>query len=82
MLFISRSAAEAGEAIWRNLPSQPVLIVGEIPRFAAQVGGINLRQHKQSIRLEINLKAADQAGLKMSAKLAAMATLVETEAKR
>lgn len=79
MLFISRSASETEKNIWLNVSSQPVLTVGETAGFATQGGCINLTQHKQSIRLEINLKAVDQAGLKISAKLASMATLVETE---
>jgi len=81
MLFVARSASESSRKIGRNVSGLPILTVGEEAGFAAQGGCINLISRQQRLRFEINLKAAEHAGLKISAKLASMATLVETEKK-
>jgi len=81
MLFVSRSASERSRTICRKVSALPILTVGEETTFAAHGGCINLIPHQQRIRFEINLKAAEKAGLKISAKLASMATLVDKEEK-
>lgn len=84
MVFVARTATASLRDLWSatraQLTTLPVLTVGEEPGFAARGGCINLIPHKQSIRFEVNPKAAERAGLQVSAKLASLAKLVETEA--
>ena len=79
MLFVPRAASEKSQKISQEVSLLPILTVGEETGFATRGGCINLVPRQQSIRFEINLKACEKAGLKVSAKLASMATLVKTE---
>ena len=51
----------------------PALTVGEVPDFVAWGGVINLVMENEQVRFEINLDAANTAGLKVSSKLLALA---------
>jgi hypothetical protein len=54
----------------------PILTVGEADRFAADGGAIGFCTEDNKIRFEVNLDAAGKAGLKISAKLLALAKTV------
>jgi YfiR/HmsC-like len=54
----------------------PILTVGEADRFAANGGAIGFCTEANKIRFEVNLDAAGKAGLKISAKLLALAKTV------
>ena len=64
---------EASENLVENLPDphEPTktLTVGETPDFAAQGGMVGFVNRNGRIKLQINLDAIRQAGLKISAKL-------------
>ena len=60
---------------------QPVLTVGETEHFAANGGIIGFCLEVKKVRFEINLAAADRAGLKISAKLLTLAKTVLGSAK-
>jgi hypothetical protein len=47
--------------------------VGESERFLRQGGAIAFEVENEKVKLEINLRAAEQNGLKISAKLLAVA---------
>ena len=46
--------------------------------FAQRGGMINFVRHERTFRFEINLEAAERAGLRISSRLASMATVIKT----
>jgi len=60
----------------RGLEAASVLTVGEIDRFTDLGGMINLVRTERAMELEINPKAAEAAGLKISSRLLAVARIV------
>ena len=56
--------------------SLPILTVGEMDHFAENGGAIGFCTEDNKIRFEVNLDAAGKAGLKISAKLLALAKTV------
>ena len=54
----------------------PILTVGEADQFAENGGAIGFCTEDNKIRFEVNLDAAGKAGLKISAKLLALAKMV------
>jgi len=78
MFFLSRAIADRLKELLAKVEAAPVLTVGEIDQFALQGGIINFVRKNESFRFEVNLEAAEKAGLQISAKLANMATLVKT----
>jgi hypothetical protein len=54
----------------------PILTVGEAEQFAQNGGAIGFCTEENKIRFEVNLDAAGKAGLKISAKLLALAKTV------
>jgi hypothetical protein len=54
----------------------PILTVGEADQFAANGGAIGFCTEDNKIRFEVNLDAAGKAGLRISAKLLALAKTV------
>ena len=78
LLFISRTLKVKGEEAIERLKNSPVLTVGEVDLFAHRGGMINFVRHERTFRFEINLAAAERAGLRISSKLATMATIVKT----
>lgn len=59
-----------------NAGSMPILTVGETEQFAENGGSIGFCTEDNKIRFEVNLDAAGKAGLKISAKLLALAKTV------
>lgn len=76
IVFVARSRARHLENMLQKLGDAPVLTVGESERFAEQGGCINFVQAGEHIRFEVNLDAAERVRLKISSKIAAMATIV------
>ncbi len=77
IIFVTRSQAKRTAAVLEKIGTAPVLTVGETSGFAADGGCINLVMTGHNIRFEINPGAAEQAGLKISSRIASMATVVE-----
>ena len=63
-----------------SLRGSAVLTVGEREGFCRWGGAINFRIEDRNLRLDINPRAAGQAGLKISAQLLELARIVEREA--
>jgi len=80
LLFLSRARKALVEETLAKLQKAPVLTVSEIELFAQRGGMINFVRHERTFRFEINLDAADRAGLRISSKLASMATVIKTNA--
>lgn len=77
IVFVSRSERSRMDEIFAALRGAPVLLVGEVERFARRGGMINFIEVDQKIRFEINEEAAKQAGLRISSQLLKLATIVE-----
>lgn len=76
MLFISSSEKKRLGTILEELRGSSVLTVGETEGFAERGGIMNLKVADGRIRLEVNITAADQSGLRISAKLLSLARTV------
>lgn len=76
IVFVVRSRARHLGDLLQKLGDAPVLTVGDSEGFAEQGGCINFVQQGEHIRFEVNLEAAERARLKISSKIAAMATIV------
>jgi hypothetical protein len=78
ILFISNSLSAEARGICRALSRKPILTVSDIERFAQLGGMIGLTMFDKRIRFDINLKAAEHAGLKLNPQLLRLATVVES----
>ena len=78
LLFIGRTRKAQVDDTLARLQKAPVLTVSEIDLFAQRGGMINFVRHERAFRFEVNLEAADRAGLRISSKLASMATIIKT----
>jgi len=76
ILFVSTSASRQFEAILHGLQGRSVLIVGESQGFVGQGGMINFVLEGGRVLFEVNRRAAEQAGLKISVKLLSVAKQV------
>ena len=79
LLFISRARKAQVEPTLARLQKAPVLTVSETDMFAQHGGMINFVRHERAFRFEIILEAAERANLRISSKLASMATIIKTE---
>jgi len=76
MVFVGASSgAEAGE-VAAAIGGGPVLLVGESEGFATSGGTINFFSEDNKIRFEINPRAAEAAGLRVSSRLLRVAKIV------
>jgi hypothetical protein len=79
VLFVSSSERATLRKILTTLHGAPVLIVGDMNRFAELGGMINLTAEENHIRFDINKGAIDRAGLKAASQLLGLARIVEEE---
>lgn len=77
ILYISNSERGRLKEIFTALQGQPVLLVADISRFAADGGMIGFVLEDQRIIFEINREALERVNLKASAKLLKLARIVE-----
>lgn len=80
ILFVSGSEEDNLSAILDYVAELPILTVGDIRRFANTGGIIALKEVDNRSRIDINLGAAEKAGLKLSSKLLRLADTVSTQA--
>ncbi len=76
VLFVSRSVADHLPEILSRIQGSAVLTIGEGERFAREGGMVGLVTEDNKVRFEINVRAAESAGLKISSKLLALARIV------
>jgi hypothetical protein len=76
VLYAGAGASREAAAALPGLRTAPVLTVGDFPGFVTVGGIIELRVEDRKLRFDINLKAAEKAGLKLSSKLLGMARIV------
>jgi hypothetical protein len=82
VLFIGAEQKRQLSAALSELKGTPVLVVGESDKFVDEGGMIGFSLEENKVRFEINLEAAEKAGLKISAKLLALAKTVRGAPKR
>jgi hypothetical protein len=76
ILFISRSEAGEFDTVMARLKGRSLLTVGDFDGFARLGGMVRFVTENGKIRLRINVLAAKAAGLTISSKLLAHATIV------
>ena len=76
ILFIAASEKSQLKRIFEDLRGTFVLTVGDTKGFADCGGVINFVLENNRVQFEVNRKAAEQAGLKISSKLLSVAKLV------
>ena len=77
ILFISPSEDGRLEEILQQTATLPVLTVGDVAGFAERGVIVNMQRDEKKVKLEINMKAAERAGLTISPTLLELATKVE-----
>jgi hypothetical protein len=82
ILFISRSLQESLGQILAGLGSESVLTVSEIDGFSARGGMLSLTVQKDTLKSELNLDAAERAGVKVSSRLSSVVRFVHGEKPR
>ena len=76
ILFISSSERNNLQRILEVLHTAPVLTIGDMDRFAERGGMINLTTEEKRVRFEINVEAAERAGLRPGSQLLRLARIV------
>lgn len=76
LVFVPRTTSFA----ITELPPPPILTVGETENYASTKGMIGFIFRGYNIRFQVNLTAAQQAGLKLSGRLASLAEVVQSNA--
>jgi hypothetical protein len=79
MVFVPVTAEDQATKVVRDLKGSSTLTVGETEGFAVRGGIINLMAEGNKLHFEVNLLAAERAGLKISAKMLALAKIVHDE---
>ena len=77
VLFISRSEKDRVAKVLEKIKGRPVLTAGDTKDFAERGGIVNLLLVQDTVKLEINQSAAEEAGLQISAKLMKLARIVK-----
>jgi hypothetical protein len=77
--FIGASEKSHVQSLLESLKASSVLTVGDTAGFAELGGVINFTMQESRVRFEINVNAAERAGLKISSKLLNLATIVKDQ---
>ena len=76
VLFVGTSMMPRLPEILSRVRGSPVLTIGEADKFAQDGGIVRLVTENNKVRFEINVDAAERAGLRISSKLLALARIV------
>ncbi|MBI3788580.1 MAG: YfiR family protein [Ignavibacteriales bacterium] len=79
ILFVSSSEKHRVNEILRFLDNMKILTISEIEGFCGGGGIINFTLVNNKVHFEINVEAAQKAGLTISSKLLRLATIVRTQ---
>ena len=77
ILFVASSEKKRVAPILSGLRGAAVLTIGEFEGFLEQGGGVNFTVENDRVRFDVNLRAAREAGLQISARLLNLARLVK-----
>jgi hypothetical protein len=78
MLFVAAAESAQADELIQSQRSAPVLTIAEAPDFARRGGIIALVLQDSKVRFIVNVDAAAQAGLSISSRLLALATVVHS----
>jgi hypothetical protein len=73
IMFVSRSERKRRSAVLERVSTSPVLTIGDDEGFGAAGGMVELATEGGQVRVSINNGAAQRAGLRVSARLLALA---------
>lgn len=76
ILYVAASERQHMAEVLAAVDGAPVLTVGDTPAFATHGGMVGFANENGRVRFEINLVHAERRGLKISAKLLALARVV------
>ena len=76
ILFVSSSERSRLESMLGELRAGHVLTVGESDAFIDEGGVINLKLDSGKVQIQININAAEQAGVRISSKLLSLAQII------
>lgn len=82
IVFIGEGQKRQIPGVLAELRGGPVLIVGESENFAEEGGTIGFVVEENKVRFEVNLETAERSGLRINAKLLALAKTVVGAPKR
>ena len=77
IVFVPLAADDQTARIVKGLDRSSTLTVGETEGFAMRGGIVNFKVEDNRLRFEVNLHAAERAGLKISSKLLDIATIIK-----
>ena len=78
ILYVAQSEAAHMDEVLSAVSGASVLTVADVPAFAAHGGMVGFASDGPRVRFEINLGHAERQGLKVSAKLLALARVVDS----
>ncbi len=79
ILYVAASELARMTDVLAAVDTSAVLTVSDAPGFAAHGGMVGFMSEGERVRFEVNLNQAEKTGLKLSAKLLALARLVSDE---
>jgi hypothetical protein len=79
ILFICESEENRLAAYLKKISKMPILTISDIREFSKQGGMVTLVTEKEKVRFEVNLDAAQEAGLKISSQLLKLANIIRKE---
>jgi len=77
ILYVAASETEHLDNVLLEVSGAPVLTVADTPAFTAHGGMVGFASDSGKVRFEINLGHAERSGLRISAKLLALARVVD-----
>jgi hypothetical protein len=78
VLFVPDARLARARAILRHVAERPVLTVGDRPEFLEAGGIINMKVVDDRVRFEVDLPAAERAGVRLSSQLLRLAESVRS----
>jgi hypothetical protein len=79
LVYIGESETKQFARLLGMVRARPVLTVSDIDDFAMHGGIIRFKLDNKKVRFDINVDAAERAGLKISSRLLSLATIVREE---
>src|SRR5262249_35131266 len=79
MLYVAATEVPQMKDVLAAVDGTPVLTVSDAPGFAVHGGMVGFTTDADRVRFEVNLQHAEKTGLKLSAKLLALARLVQDD---
>lgn len=79
ILYVAYSTPKKARAAVERVRNKSILTVGDSDSFAHDGGMVGLVTAEDHIQIQVNLKAAEEAHLKISSRVLGLATIVETK---